>query len=407
MNKLPYILAMAVLSVAVSCNDSDDINDQIVVPEQIPVSFSTSITMTKGLVLGSSGDGSLSIESTGFGVYGYYTEQESWSSGGHTPNFMYNQLVEYNNGWSYSPLKYWSNVLYDNYSFFAYAPYSVDGTAVVTPISVNTDLGAPTLYFEINSDASEMVDFVTDYMLDYEYATDNSAVNFDMKHQLSRLSFSAKADMVDKDSYVVIKSMSFLVKYSPGLYTSGVYSFDVTSEYGTWSNLEAATSDYSFDSIMDGGGSGVKVAGELTNLFKDGQYLFLLPPNGVDGVDSSNTCRVEMIMDIYYSDLTVVTNATASFTLVDGALKQGYANNYEITYADTYSVEDEPSVNSVLLTDDVIGNIVVESTESKDYTEPDATESEEAEPEGTDEPEVTEPEPEQSDEVITEGDESI
>ena len=79
-----------------------------------------------------------------FGVFGYY-HSTAWSSAKSTatPNFMYNQKVDYNTTvsgkWGYTPLKYWPNGIdaansSDPYktaqeqsvqylSFFAYAPY--------------------------------------------------------------------------------------------------------------------------------------------------------------------------------------------------------------------------------------------------------------------------------------------
>lgn len=95
---------------------------------------------------------------SGFGVFAYmkgtngatdcYTYSTSWSWNTGTPNFMYNQKVDWNTtagAWGYSPLKYWPNdfaagnvdnsqpateankaqgsVAAGKLSFFAYAPY--------------------------------------------------------------------------------------------------------------------------------------------------------------------------------------------------------------------------------------------------------------------------------------------
>ena len=73
----------------------------------------------------------------GFGVMAFYTDNANYTSG-LTPNFMYNEHVSWDNGWAYSPLKYWPNettndsqtapyqataTTKDKLSFFAYAPY--------------------------------------------------------------------------------------------------------------------------------------------------------------------------------------------------------------------------------------------------------------------------------------------
>ena len=70
----------------------------------------------------------------GFGVFGYYTDNNDYDQRA-TPNFFYNQKVSYqttpSTGWVYSPLKYWPNEYGDNaisedadkVTYFAYAPW--------------------------------------------------------------------------------------------------------------------------------------------------------------------------------------------------------------------------------------------------------------------------------------------
>lgn len=59
------------------------------------------------------------LRNVGFGVFACITENTPW-------DFMDNQQVVYNGGWTYSPVKYWPNTgggLYQEVKFFAYAPY--------------------------------------------------------------------------------------------------------------------------------------------------------------------------------------------------------------------------------------------------------------------------------------------
>ena len=73
----------------------------------------------------------------GFGVYAFYQDGVDYTTS-LKPNFMFNEHVYWNNGWTYSPLKYWPNETQkdmlgaagyassthkDKLSFFAYAPY--------------------------------------------------------------------------------------------------------------------------------------------------------------------------------------------------------------------------------------------------------------------------------------------
>lgn len=79
----------------------------------------------------------------GFGVMAFYQADDATYASSLAPNFMYNEHVTWNGGWSYSPLKYWPNETTkdsqdpyastgtpnnDYLSFFAYAPYVSTGT---------------------------------------------------------------------------------------------------------------------------------------------------------------------------------------------------------------------------------------------------------------------------------------
>ena len=70
-------------------------------------------------------------DSKGFGVFGYYTDNNDYDQRD-TPNFFYNQQVTYQTDkWAYEPVKYWPNEYggnaisddNDKVTFFAYAPY--------------------------------------------------------------------------------------------------------------------------------------------------------------------------------------------------------------------------------------------------------------------------------------------
>ena len=69
--------------------------------------------------------------SNGFGVFGFYTDNNEYEQRS-VPNFMYNQQVTWSGAiWEYEPIMYWPNEYgsnaesddYDKVSFFAYAPY--------------------------------------------------------------------------------------------------------------------------------------------------------------------------------------------------------------------------------------------------------------------------------------------
>ena len=120
----------------------------------------------------------------GFGVFGYYTDNNEYDQLA-TPNFMYNQRVEWdntNNYWKYDPVKYWPNEYgtnaisddADKVSFFAYAPYvevspasgkltannagGADATYGITGMSRNTASGDPIIKYIGSFDNAKSVD---------------------------------------------------------------------------------------------------------------------------------------------------------------------------------------------------------------------------------------------------------
>lgn len=101
------------------------------------------------------------MQQTGFGIFGYQTDNTGYDPGTSKPNYMWNQQVNYSaspSAWYYSPLKYWPNETnndsqsammpdvdshnnLDRLTFFAYAPWvkaDVDGLAS----NVNNGVGA-------------------------------------------------------------------------------------------------------------------------------------------------------------------------------------------------------------------------------------------------------------------------
>ena len=97
-------------------------------------------TMTTAVLQTSTSDAAVS---NGFGVFGYYTNDELYSQNS-KPEFFYNQKVYYSGGWTYSPIKYWPNEFgataesqaEDKLTFFAYAPY--------VPVNINTGIAQQT-----------------------------------------------------------------------------------------------------------------------------------------------------------------------------------------------------------------------------------------------------------------------
>ena len=119
--------------------------------------------------------------SSGFGVFGYYTDNNDYEPLS-LPNFMYNQQVTYNSGegyWQYEPVKYWPNEYgstavsddADKVSFFAYAPYvevtpSTGKVAAgqdkygIVGMSRNSVSGDPVIKYVASFDTDKSVDLL-------------------------------------------------------------------------------------------------------------------------------------------------------------------------------------------------------------------------------------------------------
>lgn len=347
-------------------------NDEINAPQQSQgnnaIEFST--------YLGRNAQGSrgtetntTSIQTNGFGVLAYYTEQANFADT-NKPNFMWNQKVTYdktNTNWEYTPVKYWPTKVGDKVSFFAYAPYVENGKNTVIELSGNSVTGAPTATITLPEDPSQTIDFVAAVQMNKTHdnsATANNDVSFTLKHEMTRVKVQAKldksvySDTDDKHkTFVVIKNVTFNDKGQ--FYKSGKYTFStIDGERGTWAPT-ANASTYTLDLngvlntelIKANGAKGENHSGNYKdgvqglklvdttekNLFKNSEYLFLIPvsANNGDGLtDGKATATIEY--DIVTEDSKLVagyscTSATKTVLLPAGTLKQGISYNYIFT----------------------------------------------------------------------------
>ncbi|MBR1800447.1 MAG: fimbrillin family protein [Bacteroidaceae bacterium] len=124
------------------------------------------------------------LKTSGFGVFGYYTDNNDYDPQA-TPNFMYNQKVEWDGTdsyWKYEPVKYWPNEYgstaisddADKVTFFAYAPYVEVTPSVgkvvkanddddkwgITALSRNTATGDPIVKYIASFDQDKSVDLL-------------------------------------------------------------------------------------------------------------------------------------------------------------------------------------------------------------------------------------------------------
>lgn len=161
------------------------------------------------------------LQASGFGVFAYYTADKEYGTEGadKTPNFMFNQKVEYNtNSWTYTPLKYWPNE--GNVSFFAYAPYTAtDATGSNLDVAMsNTNIGDPTINFTVNETVKNQTDLLwgvnmgNQHMPFLNQTKPNIGENikFQFMHALSRIGFTAQI-MDDNSNQAILLAEGTIV----------------------------------------------------------------------------------------------------------------------------------------------------------------------------------------------------
>ena len=362
--KKSILLAGALVAMAsCSTNEVYDINPSN--PDVI--TFGTYVSQTtRGTVLNQT---ALQSDNGNFGMMAYQTYQEEWGDDAtFIPNFMYNQKVTYsdaNGSWSYSPLKYWPNTEGDKLSFFTYAPYPSE-TNGIAPVTTNTTQGLPKIGFTLNSDPSKMVDFVAGQNMDM--VRQQERVMFNLKHQLTRVTFSAIATpdnttsefggtaAGDGESHVVVKSIDVVGGADSKFFTKGIYTHNMITtnssktdhaQDGTWVVSDPIASNYSLGTVLattdvvvgEYSAKGIDLvigATDYTSLFTSGEYLFLLPPNGAEGL-GAESISLKIAYDVITIDDAVESKYTQSeavytVTLPAGTLKQGKAYNFQLKF---------------------------------------------------------------------------
>lgn len=361
-------------------------------------------TQTKGTITDNTG--TTGIQTTGFGVLAYYTGTDDFGSGSHaspTPNFMWNQKVEYkSSAWSYTPLKYWPNTTDEKISFFAYAPYADTQSAASSSngieLTAATASGYPKITFHWNTTTpSAGVNLVAtnaaqtggDKTINLTKQT--AAVPFKFKHVLSRANFWAKLDgsVNDSETKVFIKGVKLLgtsieapsaANSSSKFYTKATYKW----EDGTWDytdgTQQAAAVELDGDILNKanpnfGSGSAyttssVAVTATAASMFKANQYLFLIPP-AVNGIAASTDIRILLTYDVVTLDTKLdggksVIEAKSVVSLPNETLKGGSAYKYVFTIglegvkvsADVENWDADVNVVDAALTEDAIKDAI-------------------------------------------------
>lgn len=221
------------------------------------------------------------LQSDGFGVFAYYTDDADYDPASSTANFMYNTKVS-TADWTYSPIKYWPNESTDKLSFFAYAPHSESPTVDTT--------GDPILTFTVGADPTSHIDLVVADATNNKNLTKqglDEKVNFNFKHVLSRVGFKVEAVIdqtnepdgtnpdTDNQANAIATGTTITVS-EVELFGDFHTSADINLNTSVWSGQTGTTGSYALSSA-DFNAIATNVTTTATQLNKDSEYMMLIP----------------------------------------------------------------------------------------------------------------------------------
>lgn len=333
MKKILFFAAAAVMMV--SCS-----NDQVVskMPQDNAINF--------GMYFGRDAQSRAAImdlddlKAQSFGVFAYYTDNSDYIEGTSTPNFMFDQIVEWEStAWKYSPLKYWPNEATDKLSFFAYAPHTSESNVNIT-LAAGFDkasASAPSITYTLNADQSKHVDLLwADSVENKTKQTTTEKVHFVFKHAMSRIGFKSVAvidessndangdiddgthtNPLDGNTIITLKSIKLIGEF----YKGGTLNLAT----GVWSDyVTAASTEYNWataDFLND------DVTTTKAVVLNDESYLTVLPHTNTQEV------KIEVVYTVKTTDAALdgayseVTNTIVSDPF-DFTFQQGYAYNF-------------------------------------------------------------------------------
>ena len=342
----------------ISCAKESSVVDtpEVKQPTQPTQSVQTPIALSaytaKPTVAGTRADQELLAEGgipngKSIGVFAYYHQgvgdtPGAWSASV-KPDFMFNQKATNNaeeDGFSYSPLKYWPNTNQDKLSFFGYYPYtttfsgSEDANGIVLTKG-SDDTGLPAFELTVSDDVTKQVDFlISDLLTDLPNGTSavspSSAADRDhltivdkvrllFHHATSKVTIRIAVDDAIREDFM---SMTISNLQLTNIYRKGT----VTPEYNTSTgettiNVAGASESQNYQ-IVDAS------VNPIVNYLTD-TYLMLPQTLAYVENDAANTAN----LNITYS---VTLRSHGTVYTYDGAGNPVETDHY--TYGNTVSL---------------------------------------------------------------------
>lgn len=349
--KKRLILGMAALAAVTftSCQKDQVINQ---VPQEQAIEFNTYLgrdAQTKGIITTTE-----SIQTSGFGVYAYYTGEDTYATKYaassstapatvFNPNFMSNQKVTYTSpNWVYNPIKYWPNTSNHKVSFIAYAPHYALNDATVA-LSLDSEKGTPKITYNIPESQTNHVDLVV-APLKNDLTKENGSVSLRFFHALSRIGFKVKSDVdYSPNAKITLKSITlsgpFYKKGVLELYKpSGDVNHQVPSTNAFWvlDNGDKTSRPYTVTKDVVVTNALQSVSEPDSNKENESNYIMVIPQT-FSGTPDTDKISITVVYDVEYDIVEdsgnmdgKITNTVTKTTPVTFAPGKAYTFNLSI-----------------------------------------------------------------------------
>lgn len=311
MKKKLFFGLLAAAAVTFTACQKDEVLNQL--PQDNEIGFSTYVgrgALTKASVtdLEAMQEGTY----TGIGVFAYHTNGDFVTPTA-APNFMTNKNIKWDgSAWSYLPVQYWPKT--GKVSFFAYAPYNS-----TNPFTGNT--GKPQISYTIPAEVGNQIDILS-------AATTNKSsgtVNFDFKHALAKVGFTAVTSSTDGNTSITINEVELLTDGTDKFYSSG--TLDLTD--GTWTSKTEGSDTYTLNGTKL---KNTTVGTSAAALNADNAFIMLIPENNHNVADdklASMNVKIRVNYSVTTNGITVINNITTA-TPIAVTFQQGKAYTFAI-----------------------------------------------------------------------------
>lgn len=291
------------------------------------------------------------------GVFGYsHTGDFDDDPAMRIPDFFLNQAVADlpgNGTWTYSGVrKYWPQ---DgrNVSFFAYAPFiDVQDSFTLYPAAI-ANTGAPRITYTVPAGILDQIDLIYGNSVNLTYdLTNNGQVELEMEHALTRVDFVVKLDGAEKNRPFVVRFNELTVRNVAGTGTFDLSKYIWTPdklwtpvrplEDSGWASYtmtpggHGGLADLVFDArVVDPDTeAGQTDAWNWNRLFKQGQYLMLIPQSLEDTEDELTPAEISLkytFTNVYSGEVSDVEEVIPLARAMLPAWLPGAGVTYQLT----------------------------------------------------------------------------